>query len=668
MHKSMTSRSAATFLLFGLLGLATAMQPLSAQTVAPTLPKPAEPSTTAVNKAMTDRLPFSDRRAFDDANRGFVAALPDALVTGTGPAPVWSMKPYGFLSATTVPDSVNPSLWRQAQLNAIHGLFKVSESQYQVRGMDLANMSIIEGRTGLILIDPLLTAETARAALDLYYQNRPRKPVVAVIYTHSHADHFGGVKGVVSEEDVSTGKVRIFAPEGFMENAVAENIIAGNAMSRRAMYQFGSLLPPGERGHVDTGLGKALARGTLTLIAPTDLITPKNLKQTIDGVDIEFYLAPGSEAPSEMIMYFPHDKVLNMAEVTSQNMHNIYTLRGAEVRDANAWSRYIAQALDQFGGRADVLVGQHHWPVWGGARIKDFLSTQRDLYKFMHDQTVRLLNQGYLPGDIAETLTLPASLENTWAARGYYGTLRHNTRAVYQKYLGWYDANPAHLNPLPPEAAARKAIDYMGGAAAVIERARGDFAKGEFRWVADVMSQLVSADPANQPARELGADALEQLGYQSEAGTWRGAYLMGAQELRRGVPKIAARTSLTADTLKAVSTDLFFDFLGVRLNGQRAEGKRMVLNWNFTDAKQKYLVNLENSALTYLPERQAAQPDAAITLTRTALDAVLLGQTTFPAAIASGQIKVEGDPRKLGELLGLFDTFTPDFAIVEPRR
>lgn len=656
MSKTHTLRQLAGITLAALLSAAQAQ----------TNPKPAEAATAQANADFGRTLPWADKQAFDDAKRGFIAALPGGLIAGAGPAPAFNMGAYEFLKQAEAPATVNPSLWRQAQLNAIHGLFKVADGIYQLRGMDLANMTVVEGKTGLIVIDPLLTAETAKAALDLYFQHRPKKPVVAVIYSHGHADHFGGVKGLISDEDVAAGRAKVYAPEGFMESAIAENIIAGNAMSRRAAYQFGALLPPGERGHVDTGLGKALSRGGLTLIAPTDSITPKNLKQEIDGVAIEFMLAPGSEAPSEMLMYFSKQKVLNTAEVTSQHMHNVYTIRGAEVRDANAWSRYIAQSLEQFGGRTEVLIGQHHWPVWSGARVDAFLRTQRDLYKFIHDQSVRLLNLGYKPGEIAEALKLPASQEREWSSRGYYGTLRHNARAIYQRYLGWYDANPAHLNPLPEAEEAKKAIAYMGGAEAVLAKARADFSKGEYRWVASVMSQAVFADPTNVAARELAADALEQLGYQSEAGTWRGAYLTGAQELRRGVPKLPPVTTLNADTLKAVSLELFFDYLGVRLNAAKAEGKRLVLNWNFSDSGQQFVVNLENSALTHVAGRQAANADATLTLTRDTLNQVLLGKLSFPAAMQQGKAVVQGDPRKLGELLGMLDNFTPDFAVVEP--
>jgi alkyl sulfatase BDS1-like metallo-beta-lactamase superfamily hydrolase len=577
------------------------------------------------------------------------------------------MKPYDFLKQNEAADSVNPSLWRQAQLNLIHGLFKVTDRVYQVRGFDVSNMTIIEGDTSLIIIDVLLTTETARAALELYYQHRPRKPVGTVIYSHSHTDHFGGVKGVISEADVAAGKVQVLAPAGFLEAVAGESVMAGTAMSRRAQYQFGPLLPPGPRGHVDTGLGKRVAGGTVTLIAPTGTIDKTMEKRVIDGVEIVFQLAPGSEAPSEMLMYFPQFRVLDMAEDVTHNMHNLYTIRGSEVRDGNLWSRYISEAMETFGDKSDVLIAQHHWPVAGQARVVALMKKQRDMYKFINDQSLRLLNLGYTPGEIAETLRMPASLEQEWSARGYYGTLRHNAKAVYQKYLGWYDANPADLNPLPPAENARKTVEYMGGADAVIARARGDFAKGEYRWVASAMNQVVFADPANRAARELGADALEQLGFQAEAATWRNAYLVGAMELRDGVPKILGNNTVNADTVKALSNEMFFDFLGVRLNAAKAEGKTMVINWSFTDSNQRIALNLDNSALTYVAGKQAPNADATVTLARGTLDAVALQRTTFTEAAKAGLVKIDGDPGKLDELMSMLDTFKVMFEVVEPK-
>ena len=627
----------------------------------------AEPATRAANDAFAIGLPFSDTTDVEEAKRGFIGTIPDALITGANGQVVWNLKPYEFLQKAKPPLTVNPSLWRQAQLNAIHGLFKVTERVYQVRGFDIANLTIVEGDTGLILIDPLLSTETAKAALDLYLKHRPAKPVAAVIYTHSHADHFGGAKGVITEADAASGKVKVIAPDGFMEHAVAENVIAGTAMGRRAQYQFGSALEVSESAQIDTGLGKALSKGTITLIPPNDVIKESYDRRSVDGVEIEFHLVPGSEAPSEMIMYFPQFKVLNMAEDTSHTMHNLYTIRGAEIRDGRKWSKYINAALQRYGASADVLIAQHHWPTFGNERVVSFLKKQRDLYKFIHDQSVRLLNHGYTPAEIAERLKLPASLANEWATRGYYGTLSHNAKAVYQFYLGWYDANPANLNPLPPSEMAKKQVEYMGGADAVLKRAREDFKAGQYRWVASVASQLVYADANNREARALAADALEQLGYQSEAATWRNAYLLGAKELRSGNPK-APPSSASAELLKGVTIDMAFDVIAVRLNATKAEGKTIAVNWTFTDSNQTFVMNLENSALTHTAGKLSDNADVSIKLTRATFDAISLKQRTFVGAIATGDVSVWGNPLKLRELFGLLDDFTPDFPIIEPKK
>jgi alkyl sulfatase BDS1-like metallo-beta-lactamase superfamily hydrolase len=629
--------------------------------------KDAEPATRGANETFARSLPIADRADFDDAQRGFIATLPDGVVAGPAGRPAFDAKRYSFLSKDEVPPTVNPSLWRQAQLNAINGLFKVVDRVYQVRGIDIANMTIVEGDTGLILIDPLLSTQSAKAALDLYLQHRRAKPVVALIYTHSHSDHFGGAKGVMSAEDAASGKVKVIAPDGFMEHAVAENVIAGNAMTRRAQFQFGSTLPVGERAQIDTGLGKALALGTISLIPPNEVITQAYETRSIDGVEIEFHLVPGSEAPAEMLLYFPQFKVLNMAEDATHNMHNLYTIRGAAIRDGRLWSRYISDAIERYGDKTDAVIAQHHWPMWGNARVVAFLKKQRDLYKFIHDQSVRLLNHGLTPTEIAERLKLPASLASDWAARGYYGTLSHNAKAVYQFYLGWYNANPADLNPLPRAEFASKQIDYMGGAEAVLKRARDDFNQGQYRWVASIASQLVFADPSNKDARELGADALEQLGYQSEAATWRNAYLLGAAELRNGVPNRPGSTA-NPELLKGITIDLAFDFLGVRLNAPRAEGKRVVINWNFTDLKQVYVMTLENSALTHVAGKQADDADAGVTLTRPAFDAITLKERTFVGSVVTGDVVISGNPLKLAELFSLFDEFPPNFEVVEPRK
>ncbi len=660
-----------------LTAISIAFMALTAQAQSTTSAQAAQPSTRALQAQALATLPFADRQDFVDARRGFIAALPDALVSGTQ-FPVWSMKPYAFLQPDTAgtddaakaPDTVNPSLWRQAQLNAIHGLFKVTDRVYQVRGMDISNMTIIEGDTGLIVIDPLLSVETAKAALALYRANSPsapEKPVVAVVYSHSHLDHFGGVRGIVNAQDVATGKVTVIAPDGFMAHAVAENVLAGPAMGRRAQYMYGPLLPAGPLGQVDAGLGKNVSRGSYSLIAPTEVVRQNGARQVIDGVEVVFHLTPGSEAPAEMNMFFPQFKLLNMAENTTHNMHNLYTIRGAEVRDGNAWSRYISEAMEQFGSQTDVLIAQHHWPTWGTTRIGSFMAHQRDMYKFIHDQSVRLMNNGYKSEEIAEALKLPASLENDWASRGYYGTLSHNAKAVYQKYMGWYDANPANLNPLPPVATAKKNIEYMGGSAAVIARAKDDFAQGNFRWVASVMNQVVFAEPGNVEARSLAANALEQLGYQSEAATWRNAYLFGALELRSGVAKLP-RAATPSDLVRAVPMPLVFESMGTRLNAPKAEGQIIVINWKLTDTGEQYVTRLENSALTYISGKQDPQADASLAFTRATWDAVSVKELTLPKALQTGQIKISGSLPKLQALFGLLEDFPAQFEVVEPRK
>ena len=652
------------WLIPGLLAVASIWA--SAQPQAP-MPKDATEATRAVQRAVRADLPMADKQSFEDARRGLIEAVGDQVIMGAGGRPAWSLKGYEFLAQEDAPNTVNPALWRHARVNMANGLFKVSERVYQVRGMDLSNMTIIEGDKGLIVIDPLITTETAKAAMDLYFKHRPRKPVSAVIYTHSHVDHFGGVRGVINGDDVAAGTVKVIAPAGFMEEAVGENVIAGNAMSRRAHYQFGPLLPRGERGQVDAGLGKTTPFGTVTLIPPTQLIEKPVETHRIDGVDIVFELTPGAEAPAEMIMYYPQFRVLNMAEIATQNMHTLLPMRGALVRDALAWSKYIGGALHRYGAKSDIVIAQHNWPVWGTQRVQDFLKKQRDTYKFVHDQTVRLMNQGYVGAEIADAIRMPPSLAQDWSTHPFYGQLKHNVKAIYQRYLGYYDANPANLEALPPVPAAKKAVEYMGGAEAVLKRAREDFAKGEYRWVAQVASQLVFADATHLEARQLAADAYEQLGYQMESATARNAFLQGAWELRNGVPKLPSLSAGAPDVIRALTLDMFFDYLGVRLNGDKAQGKTVVLNWQFTDTRQNYVLNLENSALTHRADAQAENPDATLTLTRATLDEISLQKLTFPAALQSGQIAVTGRRDKLVELLGMFETFTPGFPIVEPR-
>jgi len=631
-------------------------------------PKDATASVVARQAAVRKALPFSDIADFDDASRGFLGTIENAKVLSTSGRTVWSLEAYGFLSEAEAPATVNPSLWRQSRLNMNHGLFEVVPGVYQVRGLDIANMTLVEGDSGVIVVDTLTSIEGARAAMELYFKHRGKRPVTAVIFTHTHTDHWGGARGVLDDATLASGKVPIIAPNLFMEHAVSENIIAGPAMLRRAQYQFGPFLAKGPRGQVDCGLGKTMAAGGVTLLRPSDLIIATGDKRVIDGVEFEFQMAPNSEAPAEMHFYVPRYKLLNLAENCTHNFHNLLPFRGADVRDALAWSKYLNEALSLWGGKAEAMCGQHHWPVWGKERVDTMIRQQRDLYKFAHDQTIRLMNHGLTATEIAETIRLPESLEGAWHTRGYYGHIRHNVKAIYQKYLGWYDANPVNLDPLPPVEAGRKYVEYMGGGEAILARAAKDFAKGEFRFVAQALSHLVFAEPDNQAARALLADTFEQLGYAAESSTWRNAYLFGAQELRQGMPKTPPRPPMPRETLAALRTEQLWDVLGVRLNGPKAEGKHIVLNWSFTDTGETFVLNLENSALTYTEGVQADSADASFTLARSTLDEVIAKQTSFPEAVAAGKIKVAGNPLWLAELMGLMDEFPRMFEIVEPKR
>jgi alkyl sulfatase BDS1-like metallo-beta-lactamase superfamily hydrolase len=630
-------------------------------------PKDASASVIKQHATTGAALPFSDTRDFDDASRGFLGTRENAKITSEAGRTVWSLEPYGFLSDEEAPPTVDPSLWRQSRLNMNHGLFEVVPGVYQVRGLDIANMTLIEGDSGVIVVDTLTSIEGARAALELYFEHRGRRPVAAVIFTHTHTDHWGGARGVIDDEMLAAG-VPIIAPDLFMEHAVSENIIAGPAMLRRAQYQFAPFLKKGPRGQVDCGLGKSMAAGSVALLRPTDLIKATGDRRTIDGVELEFQMAPNSEAPAEMHFYIPRYKLLNLAENCTHNFHNLLPFRGADVRDALAWSKYLGEALQLWGGKAEAMCGQHHWPVWGSERVDTMIRQQRDLYKFAHDQTLRLLNHGLTATEIAETIKLPKSLDGAWHARGYYGHIRHNVKAIYQKYLGWYDANPANLDPLPPVAAGKKFVEYMGGAEAILSRAQKDFDDGEFRFIAQALSHLVFAEPDNAAARAMLGDTFEQLGYLAESSTWRNAYLFGAQELRQGMPNAPPRPSMPRETLSALRTGQLWDMLGVRLNGPKAEGKTIVLNWAFTDTNEKFALTLENCALTYAAGVHSPKADAGFTLPRSLLDAVIAKQATFPEAMAAGKITFTGNPIKLGELMALMDEFPRMFEIVEPKR
>ena len=623
-------------------------------------------ATQAANAGVLSSLPFSDKQDFEDAQRGFIARPDKLTIRDAKGKVVWDLESYKqFIGLDRpAPATVNPSLWRNAQLNLQYGLFKVTERIYQVRGYDLSNITFIQGDTGWIVMDPLISTETAKAALDLVNEKLGRRPVHAVIYSHSHVDHYGGVRGVVDAADVASGKVKIIAPAGFLEHAVSENVIAGNAMSRRAVYMYGGLLPRGEQGGVNAGLGQTTSSGTVTLIPPTVTVTRTGEELDIDGVKMVFQMTPGSEAPAEMNTWFPQFKALWMAENTTNTMHNILTLRGAQVRDAQVWAHYIDEAIDLYAGQAEVKFQAHHWPVWGNARIVEYLQKQRDVYKYMHDQTVRLMNEGETGIELAEVMELPPSLQDNWATRGYYGTMSHNTKAIYQRYMGWYDGNPANLNALPPVPAARKYVEYMGGEAAVLTRARADYGKGEYRWVAEAAKQVVFANPDNREAKLLLADALEQMGYQAESGPWRSIYLQGAWELRNGLPQGLPVATASPDVIRAMPPTMLFDYLSVRLDGPKAAGKKLGLNMNFTDLGEAYGLWVENGVLNH--GKPLANPDSTLTLSKQTLDAIQLKQTTMQDAIARGDVKVEGRPGAFGELMGMLVTYPGWFNIVTP--
>ena len=628
----------------------------------------ATPHTKAKNDAVLSALPFEDRQDFEDASRGLIAPLPDGgtVIDASGRA-IWDPTKFAFIEeGSEAPDTVNPSLWRQSQLVLKGGLFKVCDRLYQVRNADISNLTIVEGDTGLILMDPLISTEASAAALALYFQHRPKKDVVAVIHSHSHVDHYGGVKGVTSEEDVASGKTRIIAPIGFLDAAVSENVLAGNVMTRRGVNQYGALLPIDPKGQVGIGLGVGISTGTITLIPPTDEITETGQKMVIDGLTFEFLLAPDTEAPSEMHWFIEELGALTAAENCCHTLHNTYTLRGAQIRDPQAWSRYLNETLDRWGDKTEVLYGMHHWPVWGKERVADMIRKGRDAYRYINDQTLRLANHGYTPVEIGEMIELPDELDQHWALRGYYGTVNHNVKATYVKYLGWFDGNPATLYTLPPEEASKRYVEFMGGADAILEKARAEFDKGEYRWVAEVVNHVVFADPTNVDAKALQADTLEQLGYQSEAGTWRNLYLTATQDLRQGVMKIPFGGTASPDTIKAMTLELLFNYMGVRLNGPDAAAGPITLNLDVTDTGEQAVLELTNGSLNHSLGRHSAEADATLTMERAVLSAVVLGELATTDAVSQGLLKADPDTKALDQLLSYLDSFDFWFNIVEP--
>jgi alkyl sulfatase BDS1-like metallo-beta-lactamase superfamily hydrolase len=629
--------------------------------------KPATQHTIEANEKVKKSLPFKDDQDFKDAQRGFIAK-PDVLTINTADGkPVWDLEEYKtFISLDkAAPDSVNPSLWRNAQLVMQHGLFEVTKNIYQVRSYDLSNITFIKGKTGWIVFDPLISPETAKAALDLINQELGERPVVAIVYSHSHIDHYGGASGLVSSKDIDSGKVQILAPEHFTEHAVSENVIAGNAMGRRAVYMYGALLPRNAQGGVNGGLGMTTSTGLAGLLLPTREITKTDETVTIDGVEMVFQMTPGTEAPAEMNTWFPQWNALWMAENTTNTMHNILTLRGAQVRDALKWSSFLNETIEKWGDKVEVKFQSHHWPVWGNDRIIPYFRKQRDIYKFTHDQSVRLMNQGYNGEEISEMITLPPELENNWATRGYYGTLRHNSRAVYQRYMGWYNGNPSDLNNLPPEMVAVNYVEFMGGEDEVTKKAKQSFDEGDYRWVAEVMKHVVFSNPDNTAAKELLADAYEQLGYQAESGPWRSVYLQGAYELRNGVPSAGGTQTATPDTIRAMSPDLLFDYLAVRLNADKAAGEVFSINIDFTDIDSQHTLSVENAVLNHT-QNQAENADVSLVMTMETMNAIQLQELEFNEAIKNGKVQIEGDRAVFDNFMGMLDNYNFWFNIVTP--
>jgi alkyl sulfatase BDS1-like metallo-beta-lactamase superfamily hydrolase len=606
-------------------------------------------------------LPFDDTTDFDNADRGFIAALSPCVIKAGDGRVVWDNDVYSFLSGPA-PTSVHPSLWRQSTLNARQGLYEVVPGVYQVRGFDLSNISFIEGDTGIIVIDPLVSTEVAAAALDLYRTHRGGdRPVVAVIYTHSHVDHFGGVLGVTSQADVDGGKVAVLAPEGFTQHAVQENVYAGPAMTRRATYMYGSLLARGPQEQVGCGLGQIPSTGEVAVIVPTIDITTTGETHTIDGVEIEFQMAPGTEAPAEMHFYFPRFRALCMAENATHNLHNLLTLRGALVRDPHAWSGYLTEAIDTFADRTDVVFASHHWPTWGRESIVEFLSLQRDMYAYLHDQTLRLLNQGYTGVEIAEMFQMPPALERAWHTYGYYGSVSHNVKAVYQRYMGWFDGNPGRLWPHPPEALAPRYVEALGGIDRVVELAKAAFDSGDFRWAATLLDHAIFTDTEHVAARELYADTLEQLGYGAENATWRNFFMSGAAELRDG--NFGTAVQIASPTLLSQLTpEQIFDSLAIRVNGPASWDLDLTVDLTFTDLPANYRITLRNGVLVH---RKVAADPASATLT-VKLDGKLRLLAAAFGDFSSPGLELSGDESALQTLLSALDEPDPSFNIVTP--
>ncbi|UYO97312.1 MBL fold metallo-hydrolase [Microbacterium sp. M28] len=617
----------------------------------------ATPAIVAQQRALRDSLPFADEADLEAADRGFLGTLDDPKIRNAAGEVVWDASTYDFLSGEG-PDTVNPSLWRQSKLVAKHGLFEVIPGLYQARGLDLSVMTFVEGDTGVIVIDPLISKETAAAALALYRTHRGDRPITAVIHTHSHIDHFGGVQGIVDEADVAAGRVQIIVPEGMVEHAVAENVYAGTAMGRRAGYMYGAALDRGPKGAVGAGLGQTTSTGEATLIPPTREITTTGETHTVDGLEIVFQMAPGTEAPSEMHFYFPKYRALCMAENATHTLHNLLTLRGAVVRDPHVWSRYLTEAIERFGDEVDVVFASHHWPTWGNAEIRHFLGLQRDLYGYLHDQTLRMLNQGMTGAEIAEDIQLPPVLEHAWHARGYYGSVSHNVKAIYQRYMGWFDGNPARLWPHPPKAQATRYVEALGGIDRVLELAKTAFDAGDFRWAATLLDHAVFVEPDNAAVREQYADTLEQLGYGAENGTWRNFFLSGATELRTGnfgTPTVTNAPAIVAQ----LTPEQLFDAVAITVDGPRAWDLDLAFDITLSDLDRSFHVTLRNGVLVYV-EKDPAGADPHLTLTKQRLIALAAGDRESDGIEATGGTEV------IDQLLAVLSPGDPAFEIVLP--
>ena len=610
-------------------------------------------------------LPFEDKRDFQEAKRGLISVPQFKQIKAEAGNVAWDMGSYEFLLQGKDFDSIHPSLQRQAILNMAYGLYEVVPGKiYQVRGFDLANISFVKGDTGWIVFDPLTTKETAKAALDFINAKLGKRPVVAVVYSHSHADHYGGVRGVVDEADVKSKKVPIIAPVGFMEHAIAENVYAGNAMNRRMFFQYGVLLPRSPFGHVDQSIGKNTANGSIGLIQPTRYIEKDFETLTIDGVTMEFQNTPGTEAPSEMNTWFPQFKAFWAAENITGTIHNIYTLRGALVRDPLAWSKHINVALYRYGTKADYMFAAHSWPRWGNGRIQEVMRTQRDTYANLNNKVLHLANQGVTINEIHNVYKLPKSLQNQWSAHSYHGSEEHNSRAVINRYLGYWDANPATLMPLSPQDSAPLYVEMMGGSNRIMTKGKQLYDQGKYREATEILNKLVYAQPENKAAKDLLADVYEQVGYQKESPSVRNSFLGAAYELRQGMPSGAPPKSSGPDTIRGMSTDLWLNYLGIRLDSTKADGLKFVINLITPDNGEKFVVEMSNATLTNIKGQQSTNPNLTITVNRSDLESVMAGTATFDDLIKAGKATFVGDRKPFDQLRGLLVKFTTDFELL----